>query len=372
MAIERAAYAKTKHQNIKLHKDGVTFWFDFTIDGKRYNRIWKANKAHSKADKLKTAASELESIREEIVRTKDLDTNLDATVAEYFEKMTIAREWKPGYVKDQTYFYEKYIANTLGKMKIKDVKPKHLTNFNATLRSLSPRTRKRAYEILTPIFKLAIEDELIIKSPIKSSHTPKRDQLSEKTIVTDAQTKYRAVHSAIHQLFGSEDVITIGDKKIQCHNNPHHRAVFLLTFHGRRRTEAALLRWEDIDFDNNVYTVRGATSKVNKDMTFTLPPDVKDALLEFREIKGRVFHTNNYKHYFPTFRSITGIDDFSMHWLRNLAVSALSGMGVEAINLSSMLGHTNASTLTKYLSLQREEATATTSDMSQKLLKGYT
>lgn len=370
MAIDRASFTKTRHQNIKVHKDGITFWFDFTIDGKRYNRIFKSNPNHTKADRLKTAVSRLEAIRTEITRTQDLDIDTKSTITQYFERLKIQREWKEAYTYNQTCFFNRHIEPTLGSMAVADVKPKHLTSFNATLRGLSIRTKKRAYEILVPIFNLAIEDELIVSTPVKTSHVPKRDHLAEKTIVTDAQTKYRTVHAAIHQIFGSNDVVTVDGKKVQCHENPHHRAVFLLAFYGRRRTEAASLKWEDIDFDNDNYTVRGSTSKINKDMTFALPEDVKAALLEFRSSKGSIFHAQNYRYYFPLFRKVTGIEDFSMHWMRNLAVSALSSMGMEAVHLSSMLGHTDVTTVNKYLSLQRERSTAATNDMAQKLLNG--
>ena len=68
-------------------------------------------------------------------------------------------------------------------------------------------------------------------------------------------------------------------------------------------------------------------------------------------------------------KALKGImDEFTFHWMRNLSVSALSAMGVEITHLSGMLGHTDGSTIRKYLSLQREASTTVTNKASAKLL----
>ncbi len=63
-----------------------------------------------------------------------------------------------------------------------------------------------------------------------------------------------------------------------------------------------------------------------------------------------------YKHY-DKIRLITGIEEFSFHWMRNLSVSALSSMGASLTDLTAMLGHQDSGTLKKYLSLQRDAST---------------
>ena len=251
-------------------------------------------------------------------------------------------------------YYKTYIKPVLGSKRIKDVKPAMLTRFNRTIDHLATRTQKMAYELLIPIFNLAIEDEIIDRTPIKTEqHVPKRKQLEEKKVVNDAVNKYKTVYAAINKVYK---------------NDPHHRAIFLLGFNGRRRNEVLSLKWEDIDFENNKYTVRAKTSKVNMDMMFELPSDVKSALLEFQGERGNVFKVKNIVKQYPKIRKECGIPEFTFHWMRNLAVSALSAKGVDATHLSAMLGHTDAGTIKKYLSLQRSDSTAVTNMVSQELL----
>ncbi len=351
MAIDKKAYSKTKHAGIKVHKDGLRYWFDFTIEGKRYSRLWKAQESHTKADRLKCAYNELEKIKDEILYSIGITADMNATVNDYFDNLK--SKWKGNTLKKYEFYYEQHMRKGIGKLKVKDVKPAHFTSFNKTIAHLAPSTRKRAYEILQPLFKLAIEDEIIVRTPIKNVHVPVRNQLSEKKVITDAVTKYKTLHNTIHSIFA---------------DNPHHRAIFLFGFHGRRLNEVLSLSWEDIDLVNNQYIVRGKNSKINTDMTFSLALDIKNALLEFEDRQGKVFNISEVRHYYDKIREHSGIDEFTFHWMRNLAVSALSAMGADVTHLTAMLGHTDSSTLKKYLSLQREASTAVTNDLSAKLL----
>ena len=352
LAIIASDYTKTKHAGIKAHKNGATYLFDIRIDGKRYRKVWESNQIHGKADRLKIAYSKCEEFHTDVLHRNTITANPDATVEDYWLKIQASSTWKAYLIKEYDNYFKKNLYK-LANIKLKDLKSSHFTDFNITLNHLSTRSKRKAYEILQPIIALAIEDEIIFKSPIKKSHIPKRKSLEEKKIITNAQNKYRAVHEAIYSIYKNE---------------PVYRAAFLLMFHGRRVSETLKLQWEDVDFTNNNYTVRGHTSKVNIDMTFALPADVKDALLEFQDVKGDVFPFCSLNKEYVKIRKFTGIQEFTGHWMRNLSVSALASMGVEITHLSAMLGHTDGGTIRKYLSLQREESTTVTDEASKRLL----
>ena len=352
MAIDKKAFTKTRFPNIKIHKDGIKFWFDFTIAGKRYSRLWESNPRHIKADRLRQAQAQLQIFRDEIIHQDTITADMNATVKDYWFKLKAVKDWKPYMVKEYDFYYEKNLTK-LSTIKIKDLKPAHFTALNATLKHLSNRSRRKAYEILMPLVDLSIEDEVIFKSPIKKSHIPKRKSLEEKKVITGAMDKYIKIHQAIHDVYKEK---------------PVYRAAFLFCFFGRRVGETLQLQWEDIGFANDNYTVRGHTSKVNTDMTFTLPADIKSALLEFQDTTGEIFPFKSIDRQYYKIREATGMPEFTAHWLRNLAVSALAATGEPITNLSAMLGHNDGSTIRKYLSLQRETATRETNKASQKLL----
>ena len=355
MAINFKDYTTTKHAGIKINKDGIRFLLDIVVDGTRGRRVFKSNPSHTSKDRLKTAYDAHTAFIQETEHKQNITADADATINTYWDALLDAKKtkWSKAQMDKNIGYYNNYIRGVLGSKRIRDVKPSMFTHFNKTISHLATRTQKMAYELLNPIFNLAIEDEIIDRSPIKQSHIPKRKQLEEKKVITDAATKYRAVYDAINKVYA---------------DNPHHRAIFLLGFHGRRRNEVLNLQWEDIDFVNDTYTVRAHTSKVNVDMTFQLPADVKSALSEFADTKGDVFTVKNIVQRYHQVRKECGIPEFTFHWMRNLSVSALSSMGVEITHLSAMLGHTDSGTIRKYLSLQREASTAVTNEASQKLL----
>jgi integrase len=362
MAISTTDYIATVHNGLFKHTaDKTKFLFDFYIGKKRFRKTWTGLPSHTDKDRIKQAYIAMEEFIIYKTQEINLTVSADSTISSYYDTLAADKKSSNSWNSERLYrnklFFDKYIRDGLGTKKIRDVIPADFTRFNSTLDHLSQRSKKVAYELLIPVFNLAIEDDLIKVSPIKKSHIPKRNQLSEKRIVTDAVTKYRAVHKAIMDVFA---------------DNHHHRALFLFGFHGRRLNEVVTMKWEDIDLINGSYVVRGENSKVDTDMQFTLPLDVSEALSHFSDTNGDVFNIKRVETLYQKIRDTSGVEEFSFHWMRNLSVSALSSMGVEATHLSAMLGHTDAGTLRKYLSLQRKQSTSATLEASHMLLAGVT
>ena len=342
-----------------------TYVLDFTRDKKRYRKTLSVST-------LEEAQSALNDFRKELDFQDTIEVNIASTVNDYWETMKVVKRWSTLHENKMEAYYIKNIKNVLGDMKITEVKPKHFTFLNNTLKHLSSRSQKKAYEILQPLFNLAIEDELIVLTPIKKTHVPVRKQLEEKKIIINAEVKLRYIYQAIHTYFGTNQTIKINNhptiKEVSCKDNPHHLALFLFGFHGRRLNEVTSLKWNDINFINRSYIVRASSSKVNLDMTFQLTEDIKNVLDRVEISSGHVFHVKQVQRHYEKIRAISGIPDFTFHWLRNLLVSALASKGTDTTHLSAMLGHTDTSTLKKYLSLQRETSTAITSQVTSNLL----
>ena len=361
MAISLADYTTTKHKGLLVHNtDKNKFLFNFRLNGKATRKVFKANPAHTKADKLKMAYMRLEELKGVKNRVDKSGADLESTVDEYFARLQVMTERNADTQRTYENHYNRYIKPTIGKIKITDVTPIHISTITALTKHLANSTRQKSTAILVPIFKLAIDEELIQFTPIKQIHKIKRKQLEEKKIITSAESKYRDVYEAINEVFADNHKI---------------RALFLFGFYGRRKTETLHLKWEDIDFVNDAYTIRGINSKVNTDMTFKLPADVKEALLKCEHFSEYIFASDRdpsrpiseIRDHVEKIRAIT-VAEFNFHWMRNLSVSALSSMGVEAIHLSAMLGHTDTATVKQYLSLQRETSSAHTLDVSKRLL----
>ncbi len=371
MATNVNDYKQTKYDGIAIHKkDDTKFLIRFYIDRKRTMKVWKSNINHTKRDRLKNAYAEQQRL---IVLAKDkqgIEADLSATVDDYFQrvikhKRKLVDGWSDAVADGYEGHYDNYIKPIIGDMKIADVKPKHITKINEATAEWKARTRKKSFEVLKPVFDLAIEDEVIEGTPVRSGHLIKRSQKQEKKVITNAVSKYKAIHKAIMTVYADD---------------PHHRALHLFGFYGRRKGEVLQLEWSDIDLEAGTYTVRGSISKSGADRTYDLSDDLKEALLEFEGITvhidipddatdeqraeaeirmRRVFHTTCInRHMTKLIRDESKVPEYTYHWMRNLSVSALSANGVDSAYLSGMLGHTDLNTVKQYLTVQNTEASA--------------
>jgi len=223
--------------------------------------------------------------------------------------------------------------------------------------------QKRLLEVMNPLIELAIEDESIQVSPIKKSHRVTRKLTEEKKVILNAVDKYKRVHKSIMSVY---------------QDNPTIRAMLLFGFYGRRKNEVLSLKWENVDLKHNTFMIPKEESKVGVDLEFSLPDEIKTALEEIATYTGKeglVFKSprggqyTEIRDHIYAIRNDTGIEEFGFHWMRNLAVSALSSQGVDAIHLSALLGHTDTHTVKQYLSLQRKESSGKVQEISRELLR---
>jgi integrase len=276
-----------------------------------------------------------------VATTKPNDgITLDELYKRYRETVDCSKAWQQKKLRD----YDLYIKITLGHKKLKDISNEAIERIKAQMseRGLAPRTRKTINEILSPLFVFAEKNKYIARG-----QSPEIDPVkipSQKKTVTAAGDKMRTLYDAINTVYA---------------DNSMYRAMFLIwLLLAKRKTETLYLKWEYIDFENDYIWLTSDTTKTDENQRFYLPPEIKQALLEFREPTGYVF--KNYETGLPlenVYRQVkkikeaSAIQEFTPHYCRNLLVSASHDEGVAASNLSGALGHGDANTISKYLTI---------------------
>lgn len=372
MAIIFKDYIQVVHKgneisSLKIHKsDDSKFLFDLRINDVRRRKTITVN-GNTRGKNIELARYELEKyITQESKTTSKSDTaSPKMIVNDYFERLLYIK--RNNWAEEQKYklkgFFKRYIQPIIGDKAISVVKPSDLTTILSNVSHLSKRSQKMMIEVLHPLFELAIEDESIQISPIKKTHRVTRKLVEEKRVIQNAVEKYKKVHESIHRVYK---------------DNPTFRAIMLFGFYGRRKNEVLSLRWENVDLKNKTFMIPKEESKVGVDLEFTLSDDIKTALEEIALYTGKedlVFKSPRggqyceVRAYVEAIKADTKIEDFGFHWMRNLAVSALSSQGVDAIHLSSLLGHTDTNTVKQYLSLQRKESSGMVQEVSKGLLR---
>lgn len=350
MAINIKDFPNQVKTNLKANSKYDIFYYRFRHDKKPYYGIIDySKKSWNKRDRIKYAEAALLKAKEEAENDINIDASINDIVELYFETL-----------KDGTYktsrksYYDRRIKKALGNKKAKDVLPMHIQKIvnNNIQNGDSPRTSKQAIEVLSPAFNIARANRIIVYNPCLDVKIilPK-----SKKIVVNATQRLTNIYKAIINLYS---------------NDPYYRSFFLLALQGRRKGEIINLRWEHISFEYDYYFL--ADTKNDEEQKVFLPPNVKTALQEFEQNNGWVFESpiikgerlSDAKRQTAKLKKELG-EWFTMHYTRNVMVSAMAEQGVDAIYMSGALGHNDPNTINKYLTMNYMKGSKIASDMIQ-------
>lgn len=269
-----------------------------------------------------------------------------STFGEMFARMMAVKNISNRWRDMQEATYRNHIAPYLGDMNLIDIRPHHIDEVKAEVIEKAPATIKGIIDIVKATLRHALEDKTIKTLPLERRHDIKVIAAQQKTIVTDAIGKFKAVHDAINTEF-------IHDPAMRC--------VFLFGLYGRRKAEVLRMRWEHIDFKTMQYMIPADHSKVRIDFVFALPDEIAVTLRKINgKRRGLIFKNPRtgqaYSNIHPKIEQIrkaSGWNRFTFHTMRNLLASMLHSRGVSTSYISSVLGHTNPVTVQQYLSMER-------------------
>jgi integrase len=342
MAIDRKEFINKIDNGLKSNKAYTQFYLRFKIEGKDFSKIFDfSSKSWDKKTRILKAKSEALKYRENKKNPKtQLNENIkiDDFIKMHFDKLPNTT-WTTTKIKH----YENYIKKFIGNKKVTSIKQMHIKECIKSQEDigLAPRTVKTTIEILNPVFKEAIINRLIDYNPcngliIKIPRT--------KKMVLKASEQLASIYKAIYDIFG---------------NNPFYLSFYLFALQGRRKSEILNLKWQDIDLDNNTFLLED--TKNGEHQMFFLPPSIKNELIKFNNKIGWVYESSsnigkpiaNIEKQTKKLKAI--IPNFTLHYMRNVIVSAMAEQGVSATLMSGALGHNNTNTLSKYLTLGYQE-----------------
>jgi len=338
VAINKEDYPHKVENNLWANGKYTVFFYNFMFEKKRYRGLidLREKSSWNKKDRITFAKSELISIK---YKKKDTVLNEKITLNDFMEKF-FEQQPDTNYTKIRISHYERYIKPICGMKRVVDLRQLHIRNsikFQEE-KGLSPRTIKQTLEVLAPAFKNAIANRLISFNPLDGI---KIKLPKTKKIVSHASEELLKIHKAIYDEFGDD---------------PFYLSLFLFALQGRRRGEILSLRWEDIDFKNNYYILRD--TKNNEEQKIFLPNVIKENLEFFKNESGWVFESRITGHHIVDIRRVTdklkkrlGDNNFGIHYLRNVIVSAMAEQGFDSIHLSGALGHNDPNTIKKYLTM---------------------
>lgn len=149
------------------------------------------------------------------------------------------RIYKKPHLRQNTYDGLQYHLDHLVKpffanRKLRDVKPLHIQEYLASISHYSNAVQSKCFQIVKAVLNTALDNDLILKTPVKSSHKPGGAKTAEKEPLSNAQA--------------SQLLETVKGTRA-------YLFCLLALSTGMRRGEMLGLMWEDVDFDTGFIEV---------------------------------------------------------------------------------------------------------------------
>lgn len=260
---------------------------------------------------------------------------------------------------------EKRVYAALGHIRVDRISPLDIQRFVGTLNAdgLAPSTVRNYVRFISVILNYAVKKRIITYNPCVTVDYPEARE-TEREIYTTEEVK---------ELLGLmwED----GEDK-----RPFAVFFMLAAYTGCRKGELLGLEWKDVDFVNDVISIRRAyyyssaehtsytdTPKTKKSQrSLKLPACVMEALQALREwqdsqrevcggswvetdrlftaLDGSPMPTTAPYHYLQSFNKRNGFRKATIHSFRHFNASALIDAGVDVVTVQTALGHSTAAT----------------------------
>lgn len=277
---------------------------------------------------------------------KNIKKNLNDLFKEYLElrKNTVTDTYL--YASEKN--YDKYLKDVIGSKQPKDITTAMCQKIiNDILDSgRAPQTAKSIKEIIVAIYKFL--PELGIKNIENIGRAIKIPKFDNTRVIELTEDENKKLFEAI---FKYKDI------KI--------RTIFIWLLHGRRKGEVLNIRWEDIDFHNNIYTIDSKISKINKTFQYSLTDTLIEALKEYGiKESGLVFESSvkpgqtigkcGMDYHWNKIRIATGLANLNMHDLRHVVGGYGVNNGFTLEVVGKTLGHTTANMTQRYSKVHRD------------------
>ena len=228
-----------------------------------------------------------------------------------------------------------------------------------TGKPLAPKTIRHNLSFISDVFTYAIRCGLLSDNPCT------------KVIIPKGETKEK-------QIYSQEELALLLEK---LENEPikYKAFVYLIAYSGFRRSEMLGLEWSDVDFENNIISIRRASNYTSERGTYTdttktkrsqralkISPVIMSLLMQLKQeqeesasklgplwvtsdrlfIKWNGEPMNNHTPYgwLKEFCEKNDLPFYGLHSFRHFAASALIASGLDVTTVSGALGHSNFTT----------------------------
>lgn len=308
---------------------------------------------------------------------------------------TFCEEWFEEYAKTnlRNTTYERLlqlrgrIYPVIGHIRMDKITPRQIQSFVNSLskeganertgKPLAPKTIRHNLSLISDVFSYAVKMGVVSENPCSKVTIPK-GEVKEKQIYTPAEVE--------------KFLTLLNDEPLK-----YRTFFYLMIYSGFRRGEMLGLEWKDVDFENNIISVRRTSNYTAKKGVYTdttktkrsqrtlkFPQFIMDMLKEYKEEQdaealrlvdrwvetdrlyvkwdGRPMQNGTPYFWLGEFCEKHDLPFYGLHSFRHLFCSLLVNQGVDIVTVSGALGHSCVSTTSNVYCHMFQEAQAKVSD----------
>jgi integrase len=233
-------------------------------------------------------------------------------------------------------FFAGQTFNDIDRKMVEKFKDQRANTITVRGTSRTPATVNRELEVLSKIFSLAIDDEIIESNPCRKV---------KKLRMDNQRTR--------HLSPAEEDRLMAALSGRRSHLKP---LVTVAIYTGMRRGELLKLRRSHVDFGLNVINVK--QTKTGKDRTVPMDVAVRETFVglceglsddDFVFMNSRTgVQLTDVKHGFKSACRDAGVLDLNFHDLRHTFGTRLADAGVDIVKIAELMGHQSILTTRRY------------------------
>jgi len=327
--------------SLVLRKDGRwmgRYWLTLPDGTKKQQSIISKNKAKVIA-----------KLRDEIIMADKgapmlRDGRATGEYLEYWLKYIDPHQVRPSTLQLHTIITRKYLIPLLGRIPLTQLRPEHIRMMLGRMKTngCGDRTMQHARNVLSAALREALKLEYVTRNAARLVDLPKYTP-KERRVWTKEQAAHFLEAAQHHERFPM---------------------FLLLLCYGLRRGELLGLRWQDIDFDNNIIRIRQSLKLVNNKAVIgelktrasrrdlPMPPTIKETLLQYKQTcphydDGLIFHSdtgnpvwpNTIRKTFQTLARQAELPPITIHEARHTVATLLAEAWRSPKEAQAILGH---------------------------------
>jgi integrase len=320
-----------------VRKRGGRWHYDFMIKTKRYRGVIPEARTKAQAERAETQ-----------IRQDAYEDKYEKAAAPSFESF-VKEEYLPWSKLNKRSWrsdvgHVEVLIREFGEMNLNEITPVLIERFKRERRASvtrrgkdrAPASVNRELEVLSRIFTLAIEQEVVATNPCRKV---------KKLLMDNVRTRYLSVEE-------EEKLMESLTGRLS-----HLRPIIIVAIDaGLRRRELLSLEVEQVDFNLDVINVK--RTKSGKGRTVPMTPRVRETLKSLCEDgDGKYVFANSetgkaitdVKHSFTSAVRAAGIEDFTFHDLRHTFGTRLAASGADVVKIRELMGHASITTTMRYM-----------------------